>query len=218
VPRPGPGQLLFVVPNLAAFERDWSLDAREFRTYVALHEVTHRFEFAQGWTRDRFRELLDDYLSTLTLDVEAMQSRLGAIDPSDPEALRQLVESDEGLFGAALDDEQRLKLGRIQAFMAAAEGYGEHVMRALGRDLLGTFPRIEEAMTRYREGERGDPVFERLLGVDMKREQYEKGRAFCAFVADQTDEATLARMWESAEAMPSLPELDEPRLWLARTV
>jgi hypothetical protein len=25
-------------------------------------------------------------------------------------------------------------------------------------------------------------------------------------------------MWESAEAMPSLPELDEPRLWLARTV
>ena len=24
-------------------------------------------------------------------------------------------------------------------------------------------------------------------------------------------------MWESAEAMPSLPEVDEPRLWLART-
>jgi hypothetical protein len=25
-------------------------------------------------------------------------------------------------------------------------------------------------------------------------------------------------MWESADAMPSLPEIDEPRLWLARTV
>jgi uncharacterized protein (DUF2342 family) len=25
-------------------------------------------------------------------------------------------------------------------------------------------------------------------------------------------------MWDSAEALPSLPELDEPRLWLARTV
>ena len=218
VPRAGRGDLLFVVPNLAAFERDWSLDAREFRTFVALHEVTHRFEFAQGWARDRFRELLDDYLSTLTLDVEGMRSRLGQIDPSDPEALQRLMESDEGFFGAALDDEQRLKLGRIQAFMAAAEGYGEHVMRTLGRELLGTFSRIEEAMKRYREGERADPVFERLLGVDMKREQYEKGRAFCAFVVEQTDEATLARMWGSAEAMPSLPELDEPRLWLSRTV
>jgi putative hydrolase len=218
VPRSGPGQLLFVVPNLAAFERDWSLDAREFRTYVALHEVTHRFEFAQEWARDRFREILDDYLSTLKLDLEGMQSRLTTVDPSDPEALQNLMESDEGLFWAALDDEQRLKLGRIQAFMSAAEGYGDHVMRALGAELLGTFARIEEAMKRYREEEGGDPVFERLLGVDMKREQYEKGRAFCEFVVEQTDEGMLARMWESAEAMPSLPELDEPRLWLARTV
>jgi len=218
LPRSGPGQLLFVVPNLVAFERDWSLDPREFRTLVALHEVTHRFEFAQGWARDRFHELLDDYLSTLKLDVEGMQARLGSLDPGDPAALQQLAESDEGLFWADLDDEQRLKLGRIQAFMAAAEGYGDHVMQALGAQLLGTYARIDEAMKRYREGEHGDPVFERLLGVDMKREQYRKGRAFCEVVVEQTDEATLARMWDSADAMPSLPELDEPRLWLARTV
>jgi putative hydrolase len=218
LPRSGPGQLLFVVPNLVAFERDWSLDPREFRTLVALHEVTHRFEFAQGWARDRFHELLDDYLSTLKLDVEGMQARLGSLDPTDPAALQQLAESDEGLFWADLDDEQRLKLGRIQAFMAAAEGYGDHVMQALGAELLGTYARIDEAMKRYREGEHGDPVFERLLGVDMKREQYRKGRAFCEVVVEQTDEVTLARMWESADAMPSLPELDEPRLWLARTV
>ena len=218
LPRSGPGQLLFVVPNLVAFERDWSLDPREFRTLVALHEVTHRFEFAQGWARDRFQELLDDYLSTLKLDVEGMQGRLASMDPADPEALQQLAESDEGLFWADLDDEQRLKLGRIQAFMAAAEGYGDHVMQALGAELLGTYSRIEEAMKRYREGEHGDPVFERLLGVDMKREQYRKGEAFCELVVEQTDEATLARMWDSADAMPSLPELEEPRLWLARTV
>jgi putative hydrolase len=218
VPRSGPGQLLFVAPNLVAFERDWSLDAREFRTYVALHEVAHRFEFAQPWARERFQELVDDYLSTLKLDVEGMQSRLSSVDPADPEALRRFAEADEGLFWADLDDEQRLKLGRIQAFMAAAEGYGDHVMRTLGAELLGTYPRIEEAMKRYREGERGDPVFERLLGVDMKRQQYEKGRTFCETVVEQTDEATLSRMWDSAEAMPSLPELDEPRLWLARTV
>src|SRR5438067_3914834 len=31
-----------------------------------------------------------------------------------------------------------------------------------------------------------------------------------------TDEQTLARMWDSAESLPSKPELEEPRLWLAR--
>jgi uncharacterized protein (DUF2342 family) len=52
----------------------------------------------------------------------------------------------------------------------------------------------------------------------MKREQYRQGRAFCDTVADATDEPTLARMWDSAEALPSLPEIEEPSLWLARTV
>jgi putative hydrolase len=217
VPRSGPGVLLFVTPNIAAFERDWSLDPTEFRTFVAIHEVTHRFEFARPWARERFAALLDDFLSTLTIDVGAVQERLARLDGADPEALQSLMESDEGLFGAVLDDEQRIKLGRIQAFMAAAEGYGDHVMQTLGRELLSTYGRIEEAMRRYREGEAGDPVFERLLGIEMKREQYTQGRAFCDTVVELTDEATLASMWDSAEAMPSLPEIEEPRLWLARS-
>jgi putative hydrolase len=218
VPRSGPGAVLFVVPNIRRFETDWSLDRTDFRTWVAFHEVTHRFEFARSWARDRFAELLDDFLSTLRIDIEGMQARLATVDGSNPEALQGLFEGEEGLFGAELDDEQRLKLGRIQSFMAAAEGYGDHVMHALGGELLPSYPRIDEAMRRYREGEEGDPVFERLLGIDMKRSQYADGRAFCDTVVSLTDEATLARMWESAEAMPSLPEIGEPRLWLARTV
>jgi len=218
VPRPeGSGTLLFVVPNVAAFERDWSLDATDFRTWIAIHEVTHRFEFARPWALPRFRELVDDFLSTLQLDVEGLQERLATLDPSNPGSMQEVLTGDEGLFGSVLDDEQRLKLGRIQSFMAAAEGYGDHVMHALGARLLSSYPRIDEAMRRYREGERVDPVLERLLGIEVKREQYRLGRAFCDAVVEATDEATLARMWDSAEALPSLPELDEPRLWLARS-
>ena len=218
VPRPeGSGTLLFVVPNVAAFERDWSLDATDFRTWIAIHEVTHRFEFARPWALPRFRELVDDFLSTLQLDVEGLQERLATLDPSNPGAMQEVLAGDEGLFGPVLDDEQRLKLGRIQSFMAAAEGYGDHVMHALGARLLYSYARIDEAMRRYREGERVDPVLERLLGIEVKREQYRLGRAFCDAVVEATDEATLARMWDSAEALPSLPELDEPRLWLARS-
>ena len=135
---------------------DWSLDPTDFRTCVAIHEVTHRFEFARPWARDRFSELLDDFLSTLH---DRRRGHAGAArrrwTARDPEALQGLLEGDEGLFGAELDDEQRLKLGRIQAFMAAAEGYGDHVMHALGAELLPSYGRIEEAMRRYREGEAG---------------------------------------------------------------
>jgi putative hydrolase len=167
---------------------------------------------------ERFRELLDDFTSLMRLDVEDLRERLASLDPTNPEAMREVFESDRGIFGPVLDDEQRLKLARIQAFMASAEGYGDHVMHALGAHMLPSYSRIEEAMRRYRESEQVDPVFERLLGIEVKREQYRLGRAFCGAVAEATDELTLARMWDSAEALPSLPELDEPRLWLARSV
>jgi putative hydrolase len=217
VPRPDGGVLLFVVPNIAAFEKDWSLERTDFRTWVAIHEVTHRFEFGRPWAMPRFRSLLDEFLSTVELDVAGLRARLESLDPSDPEAVQRVLESDEALFGTVLDQEQRLKLGRIQAYMAAAEGYGDHVTHAVGKSLLPSYPRIEEAMRRYREGEHADPVFERLLGIEMKREQYRLGKAFCDTVAELSDETVLAKMWDSADALPSLPELEEPRLWLART-
>ena len=218
LPRSDSPALLFVVPNIAAFERDWSLPPTDFRTWVALHEVTHRFEFARPWALGRFRSLLEDFLSTVELDIKGLQTRLESLDMSDPQAMQDMLQGEEGLFGVVLDQEQRLKLGRIQAFMASAEGYGDHVTHAIGRELLSSYGRIEEAMRRYRETEQGDPVFERLLGIEMKREQYRLGRAFCDRVVELSDEAMLARMWDTSESLPSLPELAEPRLWLARTV
>ena len=218
VPRPdGAGALLFVVPNIARFEEEWSLDPIDFRTWIAIHEVTHRFEFARPWALARFRELIDDFTSTLTLDVEELQQRLASLDPSNPEGMQEMLAGQDSLFGAVMDDEQRLKLRRIQAFMTASEGYGDHVMHAIGEQMLPSYARIDEAMRRYRETEHVDPVFERLLGIEVKREQYRQGRAFCDTVVELTDEATLARMWDSAEALPSMPELEEPRLWLARS-
>jgi coenzyme F420 biosynthesis associated uncharacterized protein len=218
VPRPdGAGALLFVVPNIARFEQEWSLDTTDFRTWIAIHEVTHRFEFARPWALTRFRELIDDFTSTLTLDVEELQQRLASLDPSNPEGMQEMLAGQDSLFGAVMDDEQRLKLRRVQAFMTASEGYGDHVMHALGAQMLPSYARIDEAMRRYRETEHVDPVFERLLGIEVKREQYRLGRAFCDTVVELTDEATLSRMWDAAEALPSMPELEEPRLWLARS-
>jgi len=216
VPRPGPGRLYFVIPNIARFERDWSLPPVEFRAWIALHEVVHRFEFARPWTHDHLRGLIRDFVSTLDIDVAGLRERLERLDPSDPEAIQRMFESGEELFGAVLDPEQRLKLARIQAFMAAAEGYGDHVTEVLGRKLLGAQTRIEEAVSRSREDERDDTVFEKLLGIEMDRRHYAKGKAFCDRVAELSDERTLSRMWDNAESLPSMPELEEPTLWPSR--
>ena len=218
VPRPGPSRVYFVVPNIAAFENDWSVPAVEFRAWVALHEVAHRFEFARPWAYVHLQELIRDFVSTLDIDVAGLRERLEQLDPSNPEALQGMFQQDQALFGASTDPEQRLKLARIQAFMAASEGFADHVTEVLGRKLLTAYGRIEEALARTREDDTDDTLFERLLGIEMKRERYAQGKAFCDRVVEQTDESTLARMWGSPETLPSMPEIEEPTLWLARIV
>jgi putative hydrolase len=140
------------------------------------------------------------------------------MDLSNPEAMSGAFEDMGNLFGQASTPEQRLRIARVQAFMAAAEGYGDHVMEGLGRTMLPSFTRIEEALRRYRDGRHADQALEQLLGLEMKSEQYRLGKEFCARVVELTDQTVLARMWDDVESLPSMPELEEPMLWLARMV
>jgi putative hydrolase len=218
VPREDAATLLFVPANLSAVQRDWSLSGDVFRTWVALHEVAHRASLSVAWARPHLRTLVDDFLSTLTFDVAGIAERLQALQPGDPESLEAALGGDDGLFGTELDDEQRIKLARVQAFVGAAEGWGDHVTEVVGRALLGSPGQIVEALRRRREDLDVEPVFTRLLGIPVERSTFAIGRRFCDVVAERSDEPTLASMWTSAEAMPSWPELEEPTLWLSRTV
>jgi putative hydrolase len=219
IPREATGPVRIVLTNVEKLERDWSLDPREFRTCVALHQTVHRLQFGQPWLAQHTNAAIDDFLSTMTIDVEAIRGRFASLAPTDPEAFQNAFADEDGsMFGVVLDDEQRLKLDRIRALLGAIEGYGDHVVSTIGAKLLGTWPQIEEATRRHRDDEEFDPMFARLLGVDVGRQHAELGRRFCATVVELTDERTLTRMWASPESLPGLAELEEPRLWLARSV
>lgn len=217
IPPEDHAHLSFVVSNIHRFERDWGLPPLEFRLWVTLHEAAHRFSYARPWVREHLLGSLDDFTSTLDPDLSGLRDRMESMDVSDPSAMHDVLSGDEGLFGAVLDDEQRLKLARIQAFVASAEGYADHVRHSVGRKLLGSYNQISEAMLRHRDTEEGDPVFERLLGIEVKREHLQLGREFCDRVASEISEDLLAHMWDSPESLPSMPELSEPTLWMART-
>ena len=124
----------------------------------------------------------------------------------------------DALFRTDLDDEQRLRLARVHAFLAIAEAYPGHVRATIAVELLPGWPQIREALRRRDDGAILDPVFGQLLGIPFDPSIVADARAFCETVVAQADDATLASMWSSADAMPSMPEIREPTLWLSRTV
>lgn len=216
-PRSGEASLLFVVPNIAAFEQEWDLPRDEVRAWVALHETTHAFQLGRAWIRDYFLEQVRELAAGMEFDLSDIESRLAGLDLSEPERLQEALGDAGGLLGMEMTDEQRLLMRRIQALMAAAEGHADHVMEVLGGRMLSQHARIEEARTRRREGRsEQERMVERMLGFELKEEQYRLGAAFCARVARETDEEMLARMWDSPDHLPSMPELEEPTLWLSR--
>ena len=108
----------------------------------------------------------------------------------------------------------RISVGELNTTMTAVEGYAELVMdRAFDDEYADLRAKVDA-----RRRNRGPvaSVVGRLLGLGMKRRQYERGKAFFEAVADARDVAFAARVWERPENLPSDTELDDPARWLAR--
>ncbi|MFB6151687.1 MAG: zinc-dependent metalloprotease [Haloarculaceae archaeon] len=108
----------------------------------------------------------------------------------------------------------RGSLAELDTTMTAVEGYAELVMdRAFDEE----YADLRERVDARRRG-RGPlaRVVRRLLGLGMKRRQYERGKAFFEAVAEARGVEYAARVWEQPENLPSEAELDDPQRWLAR--
>jgi putative hydrolase len=209
--------LCFTVPNLDAFEDDWSLARTDLRFYVAIHEVVHAAERSVPWVRKHLVDLAIDYVSAYEIDPAILEVKLGDIDPSDPSSIQRLAEQPEELLGAMQSDRQRAVLDRARVFHAVLDGYADAILERVGERLIPSFAQIHEAMARHRI-ERGEAerFVEGLLGLGGRREDYERGGAFCHGVFDRAGPDGLDRLWANPEMEPTPSELDAPGLWLAR--
>jgi coenzyme F420 biosynthesis associated uncharacterized protein len=211
-----PPRLLFVAPNLRKAVRELDVEADSFHRWIAAHELTHVFQF-QGvpWLREHLSGLMREYLSTV--DVRIDRGSAGGL-PSMPD-LSKLVETfrEGGLAALVQTREQRGLMERAQATMAVVEGYSEHVMDEIGRDVIPDHEKLRTAMdARRRSRSAPQRIIERLLGFDVKLRQYELGKRFSDAVAASAGIEGLNRVWESPEALPTAEELEAPEAWLER--
>jgi coenzyme F420 biosynthesis associated uncharacterized protein len=203
------GRLHFVEPNIAATAGAMRLPLDQFRTFIALHEATHAFEFeAYPWLRDHFAGLVAESIDRLTAESGGLATRLRAA----------LASRGPGHWLERMMTPAQLEtFQRTQALMSLLEGYSNHVMNAAGARLLPGFAQIHDRFERRNQG-RGalERAIMRLTGLDLKMEQYQAGERFVDAVIASRDRAFLNRVWERAEHLPSLEEIRTPARWLAR--
>lgn len=217
LPEPDEGGKLYVVEtNIRRVELELGLHPREFRQWLTLHEVTHSFEFhCNDWLRGYIASTMQEYLDTVNWQGLPRPGFLGKIKENR-------IRTDDalgagGLISMIASPEQLKILRRMQAVMSVLEGYSNHVMDQVGKDLLATYDSMKkrfEHRTEHRSG--AERLFRRLIGIELKLQQYKIGQAFVDEVVRQEDVSFLNRVWENPEAMPSLEEVRKPSLWIER--
>lgn len=211
-----PTRLLFLAPNLLEAAVKLDVDPHSLVTWVAFHEVTHAVQFASvPWLQGHLGGLLRELLDGVDVQVDVK----GLARMPSREDLEGWVRSlrEDGLVMVLAGPERRELLDRLQATMAVVEGHAEHVMDAVGRDVLTDLDALRTAMDRRRANRTGPwKLLEKLLGLELKMRQYEVGKAFCDRVVAREGVAALHRVFSAPSALPTWAELEDPDAWMRR--
>ncbi len=217
VPRPGRNALLLVPYAIDAFAGSWSLPQDDVSLWVCVDEVAHHAVLSLPHVQQAVTNLLMQHAGGFRPDGIDIESRLGGIDPNDPEALQSLLGDPEAVLGAVRTDEQERLRPRIDAVVAAIEGYADHVVDAVGHRLITSYPSLTEALRRRRVEEKpSDRFVDHLLGLELTDAQFTRGRTFIHGILERGGDDALARLWSEQANLPTPAEIDAPGLWLAR--
>ena len=206
----------FVGPNIVALERQHGFEPREFRLWLALHEVTHRCQFtAIPWMRDYFVSLVEEGIGSLEPD----PARLAA-------AVRRMAEQiragrnpleDNGALGLVAGPEQLESLHRVQALMSLLEGHGDVTMDRAGAADIPSAAHFAAVLRQRRTQAHGlARILQQLIGIEAKMRQYAEGERFIAAVEDAGGTQLLDNAWRGPEWLPTLEEIRDPAGWISR--
>lgn len=210
------GKLYYVEPNIRHIERSLDLPTDDFRMWLALHETTHVFEF-EGfpWVRPYFNGMLEEYFAYLKEDAALLGQGLKNLKIFVERA--RTGEARSSWIEHLMNEKQRELFNRMQTMMSVIEGYSNHVMNAVGRELLADYEPISRKFE-YRQAHRSQAelFFAKLTGLDVKMEQYRLGEKFIDAIAERRGHDFAVRVWDGPEMLPTPEELRSPELWIQR--
>jgi putative hydrolase/uncharacterized protein, coenzyme F420 biosynthesis associated len=213
------GRLLLVAPNVVEVERSLGVDPGDFRLWVCLHEVTHRTQFtAVPWLRDHLHDEIGRLVEAIDLDPVVLRENLSNAVREVGNLVRGTGDRNTpGLFALVQSPTQRAVLDRLTGVMSLLEGHAEHVMDAVGPDVVPSVERIRERFTGRRRGTGPvDRLLRRLLGLDLKMRQYADGRVFVSTVVSAVGMEGFNAVWTSPQTLPSRAEIAAPLDWVER--
>ena len=205
----------YVGPNIVGLERRFGFPPREFRLWLALHEVTHRAQFTGvPWMREHFLSLVNHTLESVDPDPKRLYEGLRRAVEEIREGRNPLDEG--GLLALLATPEQHEAIQEVAGLMSLLEGHGDVTMNRAAADRIPNAPRFNRVLHERRQQAGMAKLITSLIGLDAKLRQYAQGEAFIEAVEAAGGRRLLSRVWEAPEWLPNWPEIREPQRWIKR--
>jgi len=207
----------YVGPNVLALEKKFGFPPREFRLWLALHEVTHRAQFTGvPWMRDHYLGLIDRTLSAAGVDPLVLLRALKQV-VDEVRAGRNPV-PEGGIAHLIAGPEQKAALDQIGGLMSLLEGHGDVTMDRAGAGHVPSAERFGRVLRNRRQSATGlTKLVQRLIGLEGKLAQYQQGEDFIAEVERLGGgKHALDPVWQGPSWLPTLAEIKEPHEWVER--
>ena len=206
-----------VVPNVEGFATERDLDARQVRLWATMHELVQFRLMGIAPLRDHIVALVRELYAGLDFDPTRLTEKLNQMQ--DPSQLEGMLSESGGLASLFGGEARPARAADLEAAAAFIEGYGDHVVRAAGAELLPDLAEIEDAhRVRREEPSQAIDQLGQVIGLDVRRTRAGDVADLCAEVTKRWGPEALDRIWETPDHLPHLDELTDPVGWAARVL
>lgn len=209
-PRPS-----MVSQNISNLISDIASPRSEVMIFLATRELAISSLYSSNkWLGDHIITQVREFAAGLKVDVEQIQSLAEDIDPTDQDALNQLMRA--GAFITQRTPEQELALSRIELTLALIEGWGDFVSESACKRLpaIGS---ITELFNRHRASSGAlEKTFQTLLGLQLEPRFRREAKQMWQTLHERLGTSKTDAVWSHPDLLPNEQEIQEPELLIAR--
>jgi putative hydrolase len=217
VPLTSDGRPALVSENVKDFGADLDVELADLYLFLALREATHQRLYAHvPWLRTAVETAVRVYASGISVDTDKIQQSLQGIDPTNPQAVQDVLAS--GVFEPAETEDQKQALARLETLLALIEGWVQDVVIAAIDGRMPSADRLGETMRRRRaSGGPAEKTFATLIGLQLRPRALREASALWQQLREQRGIEGRDAVWRHPDLIPTAEDLTDPQSWLDST-
>lgn len=205
-----PGIPALVPANIAAFGEGLEVSESDVRLFLALRECAHqRLVHHAPWLVGHLTSAVEEYARGMQVDFSKLEGTMGQVDPSNPEALQDILNS--GVLMPEETPAQKSALARLETALALVEGWIEDLVMQAADPRMPSARQLHEAVRRRRaEGGPAEQTFATLVGLELRPRRLRDAAALWAALRESGGATERDALWAHPDLLPGSDDLDDP--------